>query len=46
MIDGRSVDMNKPARVLVVDDGEMNRQLLRGVLEAKGHRVEVADRGS
>lgn len=32
--------------VLVVDDSELNRELLRGVLEAKGFIVRTADAGS
>jgi two-component system, cell cycle response regulator DivK len=34
---------DSPARVLVVDDHELNRKLLRHVLEYEGHEVVVAD---
>lgn len=34
-----------PLRVLVVDDEEVLRRLVRGLLERDGHRVEVASSG-
>ncbi len=34
-----------PARVLVVEDGETNRQLIRAVLEGAGAEVECAENG-
>jgi len=37
--------MNQTGRVLVVDDEESNRELLRVILEAQGHRVFVAVNG-
>jgi two-component system, cell cycle response regulator DivK len=35
--------MDNPARVLVVDDHELNLKLLQHVLEYEGHEVVVAD---
>ena len=35
--------MSEPARVLVVDDHELNLKLLQHVLEYEGHEVVVAD---
>jgi len=37
--------MNQTGRVLVVDDEESNRELLRVILEAQGHQVFVAVNG-
>ena len=37
--------MNQTGRVLVVDDEESNRELLRTILEAQGHRVFEAGNG-
>ena len=32
-------------RVLVAEDGEVNREVLRGLLESRGHSVEMVDDG-
>jgi adenylate cyclase len=37
--------MNAPAKVLVVDDTEMNRDMLCSLLEADGHKSAVAENG-
>jgi class 3 adenylate cyclase len=37
--------MAAPAKVLVVDDTEMNRDMLCALLEADGHRTAVAENG-
>jgi len=37
--------VNTPAKVLVVDDTEMNRDMLCALLEADGHKAAVAENG-
>jgi len=37
--------VNAPAKVLVVDDTEMNRDMLCALLQADGHRAAVAENG-
>jgi len=37
--------MNAPAKVLVVDDTEMNRDMLCALLDADGHKATVAENG-
>ena len=37
--------MNAPAKVLVVDDTEMNRDMLCALLATEGHRTAVAENG-
>ena len=37
--------MNKPKRILIVDDVELNRELLEGILAALGHESEMAEDG-
>jgi two-component system, sensor histidine kinase and response regulator len=43
---GLAAGAQASGRVLVVDDGEMNRQLMRDVLEKRGHAVTLAECGS
>jgi putative two-component system response regulator len=37
--------MNKPKRILIVDDVEVNRELLEGILTSLGHESEMAEDG-
>jgi PAS domain S-box-containing protein len=37
---------SRPARILVVDDLDLNRELVRAILEATGHTVEEAASGA
>lgn len=39
------LNMTPPAKVLVVDDTEMNRDMLCALLEADGHKTAVAENG-
>lgn len=38
--------MNKPARILIVDDNEINRDTLEGLCESLGHTSILAESGS
>jgi two-component system sensor kinase len=35
----------RPLRILLVEDGEVNQEVARGLLELEGHEVEVANNG-
>ena len=37
--------MNKPKRILIVDDVEHNRELLENILTSLGHESETAEDG-
>ena len=40
------VQRNRPARILLVEDNNINQEIARSILEAAGHEVEVACDGS
>jgi two-component system sensor kinase len=35
----------RPARILLVEDGPVNQEVARGLLEMRGYQVEIADNG-
>jgi signal transduction histidine kinase/ActR/RegA family two-component response regulator len=37
---------NRPVRILLVEDNEINQEIARSILEAAGHEVDVASDGS
>jgi PAS domain S-box-containing protein len=44
--DGTAPALGENARILLVDDAEINREVGRGLLESLGYRVEMASSGS
>jgi signal transduction histidine kinase/CheY-like chemotaxis protein/tetratricopeptide (TPR) repeat protein len=42
---GHRAEVFRPLRVLLVEDGAINREVAMGLLELKGHHVEIAENG-
>ncbi|HEV3416415.1 MAG TPA: response regulator [Pirellulales bacterium] len=44
-VNGDQSDSDRPLRILLVEDGAINREVALGLLELKGHQVQVAENG-